>query len=196
MQDGLLITEHHLAKLNRVSLMVTETDVRERFEQNSGAVVQNILHSRSPLVQTTVVQGLMQEADKQDVSEESAFLFGNEWVHTKDECDFDSLTSFKFEQVPRFGISNRQVVSYLDASLSTKSNMLQNEKALADLDDGSFRITNNVELLMEASLRQKCGDDLLCAGYFGLCFSVESYLLNCNGRDPPSLSKVFIPKQE
>ena len=63
---------------------------------------------------------------------EPASVLGNEWISTKDECSFDFKADVTFDQVPKFGVSNRQIVSYLDTSLSSRKNILSNEIALKD----------------------------------------------------------------
>ena len=99
------------------------------------------------------------------------------------------------EQLPRFGISNQHVVSYLDTVQSSNENMFNNEIALIDAPNGSFKIFNNIESLLTKSLKKECGEDSRCASYFALCFDITSGMFNCT-EDLSASSSLFVPRQD
>ena len=127
--------------------------------------------------------------------DQSPDSLGKQWVASLEECAMSAWGELDFDQVPKFGISNRHVVSYLDTSESTKKNMFDNEIALIGAENGSFKAYNNIERLMTQSLQKQCGDDVLCKAYFGLCFNMSSNIFHCND-GKPSLQGTFVPIQD
>ena len=127
--------------------------------------------------------------------DESPYTLGKQWVASFEECAMSAWGELDFEQVPKFGISNRHVVSYLNTSQSTKKNMFDNEIALIGAENGSFKAYNNIERLMTQSLQKQCGDGVLCKAYFGLCFNMSSDIFHCNN-GKPSLKEAFVPRQD
>ena len=130
-----------------------------------------------------------------ELVEETPGTLGSEWIETVDECAMTAWGNLKLEELPRFGISNQQVVSYLDTAQSSKENMFNNGIALIEAPNGSFKIFNNVESLLTKSLSKECGEDGRCAAYFALCFGISSGVFNCTD-DLSAESSRFVPRQD
>ena len=94
-----------------------------------------------------------------ELVEERPGTLGNEWIETVDECAMTAWDSLDLEMLPKFGISNKHVVSYLDTAQSSKENMLNNAIALIDAPNGSFKISNNIKNLLTKRLKKSCGDE-------------------------------------
>ena len=129
-----------------------------------------------------------------ELIEERPGTLGSQWIDTINECAMSAWGNLDLEQLPKFGISNQQLVSYLDTAQSSKENMINNAIALIDAPNGSFKIFNNVENLLTKTLKKECGDDSRCASYFALCFGISSGIFNCS--DELSSSGLFVPRQD
>ena len=134
------------------------------------------------------------EADQAKlVDQKDTTKYGLGWVDSVSACNIGG--ELDYSVVPFYGISARQVVTYLDSSLSSKENMLNNEVALANAIDGSFRIFNNIEKLVFDTLDQQCKGDLSCSAYFSLCFTESSDIFLCDEEDKAS-DEIFVPQPE
>jgi len=105
--------------------------------------------------------------------------FGTEWIDNFELCGSDEID---YDTLGITGLSNRQIVSYMDSEQSSKANVLSNELTIAEkgyLD--MYKIYNNLEKLMDEVYFDSCKEDAICGATFTLCYKKErSTILECD----------------
>ena len=116
-----------------LTMMQEPVDKLDEFAKEGG-LVEEMVYSDSRILQpeSTIYDTLMQQSSENyKLTEQSKFFFGTAWIDTLEVC---ALPEEDYSQLVNFGVSNRQVVSYLDTELSSKDNMLANQVNLAKYD--------------------------------------------------------------
>ena len=143
-----------MRKSDALEFMSQEFDVNEFFHNHGGLIEgSKYLDSRVLQKDSTIFDDYMRLVDNYKLFGESPALFGTEWIETVEACALLDEAAQDFDIVPKFGISNNQVVSYLNTSLSSPKNIFNNEIALIEATNGSLRLNNNIEFPMKDSLK-------------------------------------------
>lgn len=69
--------------------------------------------------------------DKSEVKD----YFGNNWPKNTEEC---ALVEINYDNLPSFGFTDTELVSYLDVQESSKVNIFDNEMVITESEKGGF----------------------------------------------------------
>lgn len=65
--------------------------------------------------------------DRFEMQVKDPFTHGNEWTSNIDEC---ALVDIDYRKIPSFGITEAELVNYMDVKESSRTNMYDNEMVL------------------------------------------------------------------
>ena len=190
-----MISEFFFKKLDVLTLMQEPVGKLDNFAKEGG-LVEDMTYTDSRIMQpgNTIYDTLMQSTKDYVLTKQSNFMFGTAWVDTLDVC---ALPEEDYSQLVNFGVSNRQVISYLDTDLSSKDNMLANEINLAKNNHYfALKLFNDVDYLANESYNARCPDDIVCAATFSLCFRESSEILLCDENDEATTEPLVLKDEQ
>ena len=189
-----MISEFFFKKHDLLTMMQEPVNRLDKFSKE-GSLVEDMIYSDSRILQpgNTIYGDVMKSSKDYFLIEQSPFMFGTKWIDTLEVC---AMPETDYSQLVNFGVSNRQVVSYLDTDLSSKSNMKENEVNLAKYNHThALKLFNEVNYLATESYNNRCDGDVVCAAHFSLCFRESSEILLCDENDEAT-NEVFELKEE
>ena len=158
MPDALLLSENYLrTPVHGLELMQEDVaDLLEAFTLN-GSLAEGITYSDSRVLpsnsqriqgssRTTIFDDIMRFASSYELQVKTPSSFGNDWTANTEEC---ALIDIDYDQLPSFGITEEELVSYMDVPQSSRSNMFDNEMVLVKNERSALQVYNNIEYLVE-----------------------------------------------
>ena len=201
MPDALLLSENYLrTPVHGLELMQEKVEDKLAAFTLNGSLAEDITYSDSRVLpsnsqriqgssRTTIFDDIMRVAKGYELQVKAPSSYGNDWTANTEEC---ALIDIDYDKLPSFGITEQELVSYLDVPQSSKKNIFDDEMVLVNNKRSALQVYNNIEYLVEQLLKTRCSGDIFCGATVSLCFAESSKIFLCdkNERESSELYKA------